>query len=140
MKKLIFAILLNMFFLNIGLAQELSINSKLIREKYNYEYEYVFKHYAVKEWGEDYAMVLFEINRQSDSFIELINKLKSENLSIFKNAILEWSREGYKEENLRKMREEGNSIFITSKLIKLKTDWSMVKFEYDRQVKAKESF
>lgn len=140
MKKLILAILLNLFFLNIGLAQELSINSKLIREKYNYEYEYIFKHYAVKEWGEDYAMVLFEINRQSDSFIELINKLKSENLSIFKNAILEWSREGYKEENLRKMREEGNSIFITSKLIKLKTDWSMVKFEYDRQVKAKESF
>jgi hypothetical protein len=140
MKKLIFAILLNMFFLNIGLAQELSINSKLIREKYNYEYEYIFKHYAVKEWGEDYAMVLFEINRQSDSFIELINKLKSEHLSIFKNAILEWSREGYKEENLRKIREEGNSIFIISKLIKLKTDWSMVKFEYDRQVKAKESF
>jgi|688.fasta_scaffold153446_4 hypothetical protein len=140
MKKLIFAILLNLFFLNIGLAQELSINSKLIREKYNYEYEYNFKHYAVKEWGEDYAMVLFEINRQSDSFIELINKLKSEHLSIFKNAILEWSREGYKEENLRKIREEGNSIFIMSKLIKLKTDWSMVKFEYDRQVKAKESF
>jgi hypothetical protein len=140
MKKLIFAILLNLFFLNIGLAQELSINSKLIREKYNYEYEYIFKHYAVKEWGEDYAMVLFEINRQSDSFIELINKLKSEHLSIFKNAILEWSREGYKEENLRKIREEGNSIFIMSKLIKLKTDWSMVKFEYDRQVKAKESY
>jgi hypothetical protein len=85
-------------------------------------------------------MVLFEINRQSDSFIELINKLKSENLPIFKNAILEWSRDGYKEENIRKMREEGNSIFIMNKLIKLKVDWSMVKFEYDRQVKAKESF
>jgi hypothetical protein len=140
MKKILLLLLLNIFFLNIGLAQELSINSKLIREKFNYEYEYNFKHYAVKEWEQDYAMVLFEINRQSDSFIELINKLKSENLPIFKNAILEWSRDGYKEENIRKMREEGNSIFIMNKLIKLKVDWSMVKFEYDRQVKAKESF
>ena len=140
MKKVILVILLNIFFLNIGLAQELSINSKLIKEKYNYEYENIFKHYAVKEWEEDYAMVLFEINRQSDSFIELINKLKSENLPIFKNALLEWSREGYKEENIRKMKEEGNSIFLMSKLIKLKVDWSMVKFEYDRQVKAKDSF
>jgi hypothetical protein len=140
MKKLLLALLLNIFYLNIVFAQELSINSKLIREKFNYEYEYNFKYFAVKEWEQDYAMVLFEINRQSDSFIELINKLKSENLPIFKNAILEWSRDGYKEENIRKMREEGNSIFIMNKLIKLKVDWSMVKFEYDRQVKAKESF
>ena len=122
-----------------GITQELNTNAKMIKEKFNYEYENNFKSFAIKEWKDDFAMVVYEINRQSDSYFEMINKLKSEHSTIFFNALNEWAREGYKEDNLRKIREEFKPSSINN-FIKLKVDWSMVKYEYDRQVKAKESF
>jgi len=111
----------------------------MIKEKFNYEYDNNFKYFALKEWKDDFAMVVYEINRQSDSYVELLDKLKPEYSSIFLNALNEWARDGYKEENLRKMREDFKPGNINN-FIKLKVDWSMVKYEYERQVKAKESF
>jgi hypothetical protein len=139
MKKVFSGLLFMICFSNIGLAQELNTNAKMIKEKFNYEYENNFKIFAVKEWKDDFAMVVYEINRQSDSYVEMVNKLKTEHTTIFFNALNEWAREGYKEDNLRKMREEFKPVSINN-FIKLKVDWSMVKYEYDRQVKAKESF
>lgn len=139
MKKIILGLLLIAFFAITGIAQELNTNAKMIKEKFNYEYENNFKSFAVKEWKDDFAMVVYEINRQSDSYFEMMNKLKSEHSTIFFNALNEWAREGYKEDNLRKIREEFKASSINN-FIKLKVDWSMVKYEYDRQVKAKESF
>jgi hypothetical protein len=139
MKKIILGIMLIVSFAITGITQELNTNAKMIKEKFNYEYENNFKSFAVKEWKDDFAMVVYEINRQSDSYFEMMNKLKSEYSSIFFNALNEWAREGYKEENLRKIREDFKPASINN-FIKLKVDWSMVKYEYDRQVKAKESF
>ena len=139
MKKIFLALLLNFFFLNISIAQELNKNARMIKEKFNYEYDNNFKYFALKEWKDDFAMVVYEINRQSDSYVELLDKLKPEYSSIFLNALNEWARDGYKEENLRKMREDFKPGNINN-FIKLKVDWSMVKYEYERQVKAKESF
>ncbi len=139
MKNLFSGLLFMICILNTGIAQELNTNAKMIKEKFNYEYENNFKFFAVKEWKDDFAMVVYEINRQSDSYVEMINKIKSEHSTIFFNALNEWAREGYKEDNLRKIKEDSNKGNINN-FIKLKVDWSMVKYEYDRQVKAKESF
>jgi len=139
MKKIILGIMLIVSFAISGIAQELNTNAKMIKEKFNYEYENNFKSFALKEWKDDFAMVVYEINIQSDSYVEMMNKLKSEHTSIFLKALNEWSRDGYKEDNLRKIREDFKPTSINN-FIKLKVDWSMVKYEYDLQVKAKESF
>lgn len=90
------------------------------------------------EWEDDFTMVVYEINRQADSLIELINAFESENTSIAFRAIQEWSRDGYKEDNVAKFR--AIETFDLASLVDLKCDWAMVKYEYDRQVKAKNSF
>jgi hypothetical protein len=75
MKKIILGIMLIVSFAITGITQELNTNAKMIKEKFNYEYENNFKSFAVKEWKDDFAMVVYEINRQSDSYFEMINKL-----------------------------------------------------------------
>ncbi len=123
----------------LGNTQELNSEAKYIKEKYTYEYENNFKKFALTEWKDDYSMVVYEINRQASSFTQILQSLKSENLEIFYNSIKEWSREGYKDFNIKKMTTEFKTIDFKN-CIQLKVDWSMVKYEYDRQVKAKNSF
>ena len=90
------------------------------------------------EWKDDFSMVVYEINKQADALVELIDEFKSDNTNIAFKAIQEWSREGYKSKNITLFKEM--TTFELKDLLKMHCDWSMVKYEYDKQVKAKNSF
>ena len=83
-------------------------------------------------------MVVYEINRQADALTQLIDEFESENTNIIYTAIQEWSRKGYKNSNI-KLFKKMDKISLNA-MLKLYCDWAMVKYEYDRQVEAKNSF
>ncbi len=119
-------------------AQGLNSNGSYIKKNYPNEYETTIKKQALKEWGDDYSMVVYEINKQADALFQLIENFQSGNTNIVFNAIQEWSIEGFNSRNIKLFKEM--KTFGLKELIKLHCDWSMVKYEYDKQVKAKNSF
>ena len=124
--------------LNFSFCQSLSLNAQLIKQKYPSIYENNIKKYAMLEWKEDYAMVLYEINKQSDAVAYIFDNLKSDHTEILFRAILEWSREGKRTTNAKKLSELKS--FYYHDMLDFECDWSMVKYEYDKQVKAKLAF
>jgi len=135
-KNLVFLLLLAIAI--PGIPQELEANAKHIKEKYPTEYTNTIRKYAVKEWGDDYQMVVYEINQQCNALVDLVNEFKSENTNIAYKAILEWSQDGYKTKNSQEFQKI--KTFGVAQLLKLHCDWQMVKYEYDLQAKAKNAF
>lgn len=137
MKKIV--IIITMFSISITLnAQVLTSNASYIKNKFPADYEATLKKHAIEEWKDDFSMIVYEINKQSDALLKLIEEFKSENTNIAFKAIQEWSIEGFKDSNIIMFKEI--NTFGLDQLIKLHCDWSMVKYEYDKQVKAKNSF
>lgn len=119
-------------------AEGLNSNASYIKKNYPTEYEQTLKKYALAEWKDDFSMVVYEINKQADALVKLIDEFKSDNTNIAFKAIQEWSRDGYKSKNITLFKEM--TTFGLKDLLKMHCDWSMVKYEYDKQVKAKNSF
>ena len=132
---IILAILLTATFTK---AEGLNSNASYIKKNYPSEYEQTLKKHALAEWKDDYSMVVYEINKQADALIDLIEEFKSENTNIVYKAMQEWSIDGYKSSNVITFKEM--TTFGLKDLLKMHCDWSMVKYEYDKQVKAKNSF
>lgn len=118
-------------------GQELNKNARYIKDKYPAEYENILKRNALKEWKDDYSMVIYEINKQADSIFDVVSSFERENTSIMFKAIQEWSIDGYSNYNMNILKEM--KIFELTSLLKMYCDWSMVKFEYNKQLKAKKS-
>jgi hypothetical protein len=136
MKKIIFTIMLFSSFLVNG--QSLKSNASNIKDNYSKEYKNTIRKHAVAEWGEDFSMVIYEINKQSDALTILIQNFKSNNTNIVFRAIQQWSIDGYKEKNIKVFRSM--SSFGLKDLLKMNCDWSMVKYEYNKQSKAKSAY
>jgi hypothetical protein len=132
---IILTFLLTATFVN---ALGLNPNASYIKKNYPTEYEQTLKKYALAEWNDDFSMVVYQINKQADALVELIDGFKSDNTNIAFKAIQEWSREGYKSKNITLFKEM--TTFALKELLKMHCDWSMVKYEFDKQVKAKNSF
>lgn len=137
MKKLII-ILSVLFCAFIAEAEGLNSNAGYIKKNYSSDYELTLKKYALAEWKEDYSMVVYEINKQADALVKLTEEFKSENTNIAFKAIQEWSIEGYKSKNISHFNKMKS--FGLKDLLKLHCDWSMVKYEFDKQVKSKNAF
>ncbi len=133
---IIFFILL--FSITNGFAEGLNSNASYIKEKFPTEYEQTIRKHAIEKWETDYEMIVYMINNQSDALFELIKEFKSENTNIAFRAIQKWSFEGYENFNIEKFKNL--EIFGLEQLMSLHCDWEMVKYEYDNQVKAKNSF
>lgn len=118
-------------------AQELEQNARRIKSNYPIEYQKIFKHYAVKEWGNDYQMIAYTINLQSNSLLALINKFEPNNTEILRNAIIEWSYDGHEQYNSNKFHKL--KVFDLENAVGFYVDWQMVEYVYDNQVKAKDS-
>ncbi len=131
-------ILIGMILISFFVKAQLSTNSKIIKDEYSSQYEQIFKYYAVQEWNTDYRMVVYEINTQSEALISLINSFEGENTQIVYEAIIEWSKPGFEKYNINKFKDI--SIFNLKSLVVLHTDWRMVQYTYNNQVKAKNSF
>lgn len=91
-------------------------------------------------------MIVFEINGQCESLLDLLfSFIKDDKVvldsEILINSIIEWSIEGYEKYNLNKIEEYEKKYQLyfldITKLLKLHCDWKMVKYEYDNQVIAK---
>jgi len=119
-------------------AQELESQASYIKDNYPDDYQTTIRKHALEEWGNDFSMVVYEINKQSEALFELVNAFESDNTNIAFRAIQEWSIDGYLSSNIEKFKKI--KTFSVENLIKLHCDWSMVKYEYDKQVKAKNAF
>ena len=119
-------------------AQGLKSNASYIKKNYSSDYELTLKKHALEEWGDNFEMVVYEINQQADALIKLIDEFKSENTNIVYKAIQEWSIDGYLNQNITKFKSLES--FGLKELLKLHCNWQMVKYEYANQVKAKNSF
>jgi len=122
----------------VAKAEGLNSNSSYIKSNYSKEYEQTLKKYALAEWKDDYSMVIYEINKQSDALVNLIDEFESDNTNVAFRAMQEWSRGGYRNQNIKLFKEM--KTFGLNDLLKMHCDWSMVKYEYDKQAKAKNSF
>ena len=115
MKNLItlFAILLLSF---ASQAQELNREAKHISTSESFAKEYAtIKDNAIKEWGSDSNMVVYEINKQSKAFIQLLDIIDPlekgmPEYEILVNAMAEWG-----------------------------DDYNMIIYEYEKQLKAYQS-
>lgn len=119
-------------------AEGLNANASYIRTNYPTAYKNSLRKYALVKWKDDFAMVVYEINEQSDAITELTNEFKSKNTNIAFKAIQKWSRDGYISFNLKIFKKMKS--FELKDLLRMNCDWSMVKYEYDEQVTAKNSF
>lgn len=137
MKKLVIFIGFVLLFLSPGFGQ-LNSQAQYIRENFPNQYEQTIRKYAVDEWGTDYTMIVYEINKQSEALFSLIGSFESQHTEIVLNAIREWSHPGYESHNLELFRQM--EVFDLENLMEFHCNWPMVKYIYDRQVKAKESF
>ncbi len=120
MKKLLF--LLIFCAPSIALAQELNDSAKLLKKQKSQTYNAI-KDFAVSEWNEDHSMIVYEINKQSESFFKVFRMIEG-NEEIFSRAIAEWG-EDVTQENLLKNP---------------KINWSMVSYEMEKQIKAKKAY
>ena len=122
----------------IVFGQGLNSNASYIKKNYPTEYEQTLKKHALEKWNDDYDLVVYMINNQADALINLIDEFKSDNTNIAFKAIQKWSIDGYESSNIEKFKKI--NTFGLKQLIPLHCDWEMVKYEYDNQVEAKNSF
>lgn len=137
MKRTILILFLMLVFVFLN-AEGLDTNANHIKTNYSDDYEKTIKKHALEKWNDDFKMVVYEINNQSDALVELINLFKSENTNIVYKAIQKWSIDGFNKSNIILFKEL--KTFSLKELLKLHCDWKMVKYEYENQVKAKNSF
>ncbi len=138
MKKILSTILVLFLFTINSYSQELEENALRIKQNFNSGYESTIKKYALIKWKDDFSMVVYEINKQSDAVTNIVEKFKSKNTTILYNAIIKWSQPNKAEAN-HKIWKELSSIDIAT-MLKFNVDWSMVEYEYDKQDKAANSF
>jgi len=137
MKRILFLI---PAFLLVGFvdAQSLDPNASYIRKNYEADYEATIKKHALNKWETDYEMVVYEINKQCDALVTLVDEFESDNTNIAYQAIQKWSIDGYKSKNIAEFKKL--QVFGLKELMKMSCDWTMVQYEYDKQVKAKSAF
>ena len=95
---------------------------------------------AIEKWEDDHSMILWEINRQCDSLLDMIGLIIDDgDMSIFADAITKWSIKETSIQNLEKliawMKGESSDDITT-----LSVDWSMVLYEYKKQYSAANSY
>jgi hypothetical protein len=138
MKKLFTTIFVIFLFSFNSFSQELEENALRIKQDFNSGYENTIKKYALIKWKDEFSMVVYEINKQSDALTNLIEKFKSKNTTILYKAIIKWSQPLKTEANHKNWKEL-SSIDLAS-MLKFHTDWTMVEYEYDKESKAANAF
>jgi hypothetical protein len=136
--KFILSILLLLCIKTTTEAQTLGKNALYIKTEYNSLYESNIKKYALLKWEDDFSMVVYEINKQSDALTDLVEEFESKNTNILYKAVIKWSHDTKSEGNIKKWNAITKCDLAS--LLKFECDWSMVLYEYQKQVKAKSEF
>lgn len=124
MKKILVLVFL---FVSVGLfADELSIEAQAVRESMPDTYG-IIKTRASVEWGSDYAMVVYEINKQAKGLVECAAFMQDD-ADLFVQCYLKWT---------------DHPDLVTSGEVSCMlapTDWSMVSWEYKKQASARAAY
>jgi len=109
-----------------------------LKENYPDAYANTIRKYAIQKWGDDYTMVKYAITRQADSINNIIKSFSPDDTTILYKAIIKWSRGGMIKHNVKTFKEIDSISY--GNLLKMHCDWTMVDYQYKRQVAAKYSF
>lgn len=104
---------------------QLNAEAEYLKEN-NPEYYQPIKEVAESEWPGDHSMVVYEINKRSKAFSKwteyyFSQEEGSQERIIMLTAMIEWREPGYRED-------------------KLYFDWPMVIYEFEKQMKAANSY
>jgi ribosomal protein S6 len=106
-------------------ANDLNSNAKVIKEALPEVYAKI-KSMAVDKWGTDYDMVVYTINKESDSYFYVYdfyssNKEDEDLMTIFDKALLKWSN----------FKSGDKHPLLTGD-----AQWGMVEYTIKKQVKS----
>ena len=87
----------------------------------------VIKLRAIKDWETDNEMVVYEINKQSESYFKMVST-EDIDINIFVSSLLYWADSP---DSVKSDMEHFDIYPI---------DWEMVLYEYNKQVEAKNSY
>ena len=87
----------------------------------------VIKIRAIKDWETDHEMVVYEINKQSESYLKIVST-EDIDINIFVSSLLYWADSP---DSVKSDMEHFDIYPI---------DWEMVLYEYNKQVEAKNSY
>lgn len=140
MKKLLITIAILMLSISsVQSASKLNSNAKYLKLTYKTDYENTIRAGAVREWEGNHSMIVYEINKQSDALMYMARAKVNNHSEIFVKAIHEWSWDGEAMNNYDIISATKSGSW--SKLfIKLKVNWSMVKYEYKKQLEASSAY
>ena len=131
MRKLTLLVLFMIFVAVMLFGEGLGTNAQNIKKMSPDGYE-IIKATAVEKYGSDNNFVLYEINEQSDSLVEVIELLAADDGDpmIFINAVIIWSVKGTVERNadiIDRWIKTGDF----SNVFMLAVDWYEVLYEYE---------
>jgi|GEM_PF-2607877 len=114
MKNILLVLVISLFG-NIGYSQ-LSVESQTIKDSFPKVYKMI-KDFASRDWSGDHEMMVYAINKQSDAINKLgdIMRNKSYDKSIMNQALINWTDKGL-------------------------TDYTMVLYEYNKQLRSKGAY
>ena len=93
----------------------------------------VIKQHAIEKWNDDYSMVIFSINKQSKACYEFFQYYKdNEDNALAYRLIQKWTYKGFEATN--------EKLLDKKRILELHVDWSMIYYEYKKQIEAKNSF
>jgi hypothetical protein len=120
-----------LFLLVIGFglfAEGLSVNAQTLKKGFPEEYE-VIKARAVADWGTNHNMVVYEISKQADALVDVLMIIGDGcDSQLMGESILQWT------DDPEWFMEDMDSFML------IPTDWTMVLYEYKKQLEAKNSY
>ena len=139
MKKRFFTVIFIILAVMLS-AAELNPSSVVIKRNSIDGYN-IIKYAAMQEWGTDHEMVLYEINKQCESCLNVLESALNDDgeFSIFMDAIEEWSVLGAALANMIIINGwlEGVDFYT---IFTMQCDWSMVEYEYNKQMETVGSY
>ena len=137
------------FLLSLSFSAYSQLNAKASFMKSDLPRMYApIKAMAIEEWGSDDSMIVYTINSQADAlYFFLTEKVDTGEMV---EAIEEWNDDSAKfQRALDALIKEADAaskegrklnMDIYNDLFRLRADWTMVKYTYDNQMKAKNSY
>ena len=138
MKKTMLVVLMFAVVVVMSFA-ELNNQSQVIKKNMPAVYTCI-KQDASQKWGNDYGMIVYEINKQSEAFFNIITIINSVNgddakagiLQMFLTFVDKWTTAGYDAYN-QKILNIGNT---DNNMLALHVDWTMIEYDMENQLKA----
>jgi len=139
MKKATATLLLFLMVITL-FAEGLEPSAIVIKKNFPDGYN-IIKQTAIAKWDTDSTMILYEINNQCSSLMNVLEKAvtpETGDMSVFIQVAIKWSIEGWQPYN-KKLYDsilDGNGSDFLKAIFGMHCNWTMVEYEYNNQIKA----